>query len=323
MTVRSIAILFLITISAVASAVTIEWNNRAGFGAWPVSETGYPETNGYTIIAPLSPDSTDFSLRLMLRISPHKRGKVSFTLILKCNSAHDRYISITDSTVGLTELTYKNIVRIANIKGDTEEIFETKGKAADFSTLTIRRREGVLTLEDKKRKISLGNCPDNITAIGLYAPDDCSVRLHSGRFTHRPPLSRVLSSPFEPSEIDRLIEESTSAAAGRYGVYSSILDSEHLGMGGNYQFALLPDAYGGYLVIYLEGADTNASAWHKGMIKAHLTPSSYPGVYNTIWYDAEGNPLRHSVQASFIDDMNIRIIFPFQSSELTLRRIAG
>ncbi len=322
---RLFTTLFLAVTLLTAAASTKEWNSRAGFEPWPVDpNSGLPVAEGSQIVSPLAADTSDFSLRLILKIETPARHHSSFTILLVDSAGFQRKISLTEQTGGIPEIAERKILRLS-MTDDAGHIYSTDDYKCDidnFSIITLSRNNGVLTIHGEKHKHSFGKYPYDISGIGIAAPQECKITIHSGRWTHRPPLSRTLTSSYDISDIDRLLDNTHDVIAGHYAIYSSALDNTRLGMGGDYRLAILPDDAEGYFVLYLDGAVTNASAWQPGMVKAHLTPTFYNGVYDVKWYDADGNPLQSGVKATVADDSTLRLIFPYQSSELTLRRIS-
>ncbi len=144
-------------------------------------------------------------------------------------------------------------------------------------------------------------------------------------------VGSVVSVPNEEQSISEadifnVLEEGKFGNFELPGIYS-ILDFEqddtYARIGGVYRLAVVPS--GGsdesYDVYYLGGARENASQWTPGKRKGHLMPTPFSGVYDVEWCDAEGNWMRHDVQAEF-DQLarTLSVKFPYQSSSIRLKK---
>ncbi len=109
------------------------------------------------------------------------------------------------------------------------------------------------------------------------------------------------------------------------GIYSMLdyeQDDSYARLGGAYRLAVVPyEAGEGYYVYYMGGARENSSMWHPGMIKGRLEPTPFAGVYDVEWCDAEGEWMRHDVQAEF-DALahTFTVKFPYQGSSIRFRK---
>ncbi len=108
--------------------------------------------------------------------------------------------------------------------------------------------------------------------------------------------------------------------AGEWLVYDRTLEETLLRSGGEYRLYVLPDAKGwtGY---YASGARVRPDLWRPGAVKMELRPTPFDGRYAALWRDAEGKPLDHDITATLDEEnMILTILFPYQQSELRLKR---
>ncbi|MDE7159684.1 MAG: LysE family translocator [Muribaculaceae bacterium] len=141
----------------------------------------------------------------------------------------------------------------------------------------------------------------------------------------------VMLSPERPREAalspDTLTALADSAAdagdmlAGVWGIYDRTLDETLLRMGGDYRLALLPDS-GGWTGYYLSGARICPEKWQPGMVKMRLRRSPFDDRLDAEWHDAEGLPMSRDISAALDEEEQIlTILFPYQQSELRLKRL--
>lgn len=98
------------------------------------------------------------------------------------------------------------------------------------------------------------------------------------------------------------------------------LDEDYLRSGGAYRLALIKSG-GDYEIVYLSGAEKNADRWKPGMSKGSLKATSFPGIFNVSWIDADGEPLDKDVKGQFEREDLLIINFPYQLSTLRLKRV--
>lgn len=82
--------------------------------------------------------------------------------------------------------------------------------------------------------------------------------------------------------------------------------------GGRYTLARIGDD-----LIYVDGAQINATHWHCGMLKGRLTPTPYVGYYHLLWYDSTGRRLSDDCYAEVDENSRtIKCVFPSLSATL-------
>lgn len=140
----------------------------------------------------------------------------------------------------------------------------------------------------------------------------------------------VKSSPMDdlvvPEEaVFSALAERREGVVDPCGVYS-MLDYEHddgyARIGGAYRIAVIPAGDGDcYLLCCLGGARENAVSWPSGRLKGRMRATAFQSVYDMEWCDAEGEWMRHDVQAEF-DPLahTLTVKFPYQSSSIRFRK---
>lgn len=116
-----------------------------------------------------------------------------------------------------------------------------------------------------------------------------------------------------------------STSADRLEGYWTVLDytadDTMLRPGGRYTVAMVSNGRGSYRLIYVNGAEVNASAWKPGRIKAMLHPASLPGAYRAVWYDAEGRELDPECAVQIDTPRVMTVQFPRLLSTLRLHKV--
>lgn len=126
-------------------------------------------------------------------------------------------------------------------------------------------------------------------------------------------------------EVLSAIEQSSSSDMDLVGIYSMLdfeQDDSYARLGGSYRLAVVPgDSDDVFDLFYMRGARENAGRWRPGMKKGLLKATPFPNVFDVEWCDAEGEWMRHDVQAEF-DPLarTLTVKFPYQSSSIRFRK---
>lgn len=148
-----------------------------------------------------------------------------------------------------------------------------------------------------------------------FVPEgDCTLRIEPDRAARLsieklrlrtlPALSRRLGSGLSAAETDSLLASaplpSPRSLAGVWQLLDFDIDDKFLQLGGDYRLAILPAAEipalarlcdekpGALAAVYLSGAMNYPDDWHKGMLKAVMTPTAVSGMWRIVWADPEG-----------------------------------
>lgn len=115
------------------------------------------------------------------------------------------------------------------------------------------------------------------------------------------------------------LSQSQDPIEGYWTIFDRALDESLLQMGGEYKLAIIKEGEY-YLILYLDGARTNARQWLPGMLKGRLIPDPFPKTFSLTWFDSEGSPLSKDIKAQHEEDDILSIQFPYQSSKMRLRK---
>ena len=119
--------------------------------------------------------------------------------------------------------------------------------------------------------------------------------------------------------LEEYLADSQDPLEGYWQILDRTVDDSLMRPGGDYRLAMVR-ALDGYDLIYLSGSVVNSSAWHSGMVKAHLSPSGIGGVWNVEWYDAMLRPLSHEVKARMESGPVLTVMFPWHGAQLRVIR---
>ena len=134
------------------------------------------------------------------------------------------------------------------------------------------------------------------------------------------PGENIVDEYYDPKDLEEIFKTSEDPLEGYWTVFDRELDEDLLKLGGSYMLGCVKDDDKYYLV-YLEGANINRNAWREGDVKATLTPTHFRGVYDVTWYDSMKEPMSKDIKAQRGDGNTLTIQFPYQSSQLRLRKV--
>ncbi len=110
-------------------------------------------------------------------------------------------------------------------------------------------------------------------------------------------------------------EMSTDINEGFYTYLDRDLDESKARLGGRYRVALVASD-SGYDIVYVDGAQVNASQWSVGMLKGRLRRTQFAGYYSLLWIDAEHQAIDTDVTAMLTDAMFLTLKFPTLAGEV-------
>lgn len=144
--------------------------------------------------------------------------------------------------------------------------------------------------------------------IGEHVPEECGtitvpygvpdkVELRANRKvnveyflveTLENPASRLTTewTRRDEEELHRYLDHSTDRHEGVWRYLDRDVDAGVARAGGEYRLATVSDGDGGYLILYLSGAQVNGDKWKSGMIKGRLKPTIFVDHYDLEWMDA-------------------------------------
>ena len=158
--------------------------------------------------------------------------------------------------------------------------------------------------------------------FGFTASPAAHILVSDITVTDNTPVAKRQSTEYEDIEkLKTRLENPQDSIEGYWTLFDRTLEETLLQMGGDYRLAIIKEG-DKYLILYLSGAKTNASAWKPGMIKGRLIPDPFPETYSVVWYDSEGNPLSKDIKAQLGEGSTLLIQFPYQSSVVRLRKHA-
>lgn len=92
-------------------------------------------------------------------------------------------------------------------------------------------------------------------------------------------------------------------------------------VGGKYRIAISNNGNGGFDLIYMEGASTNAPEWKSGMLKGRLHDLGFTDHYRLEWFDAMHRTMGDECYVKIESTDVITFCFPLQGASLRFQRL--
>lgn len=138
-------------------------------------------------------------------------------------------------------------------------------------------------------------------------------------------LAEVTPHPYAPLRGGSEEPAPTGNGSGVEGTWQYLdraTDPTRAQPGGHYTLAVVParDGGEGYDIIYLDGAQTCAGAWQRGMLKGRLRPTGFVGHYALEWWDATGRRAGREAWATLGADGVLELTFPLLEASMRFSR---
>ena len=260
-----------------------------------------------TLIVRLIPDGQRAD-RIHLRAGLPSSGDFEWGLVLK-DTQGSRRIVISGNTDDLIDGDYPAAIfftdsvaciirkRVSHTSGADDYSLRITGRYGEFgsrySDYDFELRDSELV--EASAFLSRGMCLRrfDVTSVPADKPQTCAF------FEDLTGLSEYIGSSKDPRE-------------GLWTYFDRNLDYKDCMLGGRYLLACVSDGDGGYLLLYVDGAERGARIWSPLMIKGRLRPTAFAGHFDLTWTDAFGRTEPHAESsASFdLDDSLLTLDFP-------------
>ena len=131
-----------------------------------------------------------------------------------------------------------------------------------------------------------------------------------------------LDSGLDDQELQQACAPGQEAPLGMWRYLDRDNDAASARPGGFYTLAIVADParQGAYLLLYLDGARVNSTAWKAGMIKGRLTPTRFIGRYRLEWRNADKTILQDESMAILEGSDILTFTFPLHQSQMRFTR---
>jgi len=137
--------------------------------------------------------------------------------------------------------------------------------------------------------------------------------------THKD-MAAALATDYTEEQI-RALATTSGSPEGIWLFLDRDTDSRRALAGGRYRLGIVKQKDSpNYDIIYLDGAQVNASAWRCGMKKGELTPTIFSDHYDLLWYDSHMEPIEYDANASVSQGAVLTLSFPLMKSTLRFSR---
>lgn len=139
-----------------------------------------------------------------------------------------------------------------------------------------------------------------------------------------PDKTLSLTTPWTLQSLNDYLSVSTDPVEGLWSYLDRDMEPDWARLGGRYIIALVKDETG-YVILYIDGAETNRNRWSSFMIKGRLIKTIFKNHYDLVWYDAMCESIEDEAFADIKDNAILALSFPlykavirFSKSELKI-----
>lgn len=221
-----------------------------------------------------------------LRAGLPASGDFEWGLILKDTEGRSRRIVISGNTDDLHDGDYPAAVFFTDSVAHVMKRRVSLATAVDEFSLRITGRYGEFGSKYSDYDFEIGEEDIiNVSAFLSRGMRMCRFDVTSERID-RPEICRLFDSQ---ESLNEYFADTKDSREGFWTYLDRNLDYKDCTLGGQYRLACVSDREGGYLLLYISGAERGARIWTPMMIKGRLRPTAFAGHYDLIWTDAFGH----------------------------------
>lgn len=208
-------------------------------------------------------------------------------------------------------------------EGLRKEITESFNPYDGDNFWTVNIADGILTLyggdthQVKLFDIGIGSY---ITGFGFFAGWGDKVKISDIRAEWPDSQSDYFAKSISPDILKEPLMASEDPMEGYWTIFDRELEESLLKLGGFYSLACIKTGED-YYFYYLDGATVNSNNWKPGDLKAVLSPTPFPNIYDVEWIDSMKESMKKDIKAQTGEGNTLLFQFPYQSSKLRLRKI--
>lgn len=247
--------------------------------------------------------------RIHLRVGLPASGDFEWGLVLKDTGGNCRRIVISGNTDDLAESDYPAAVFFTDSVAHVMKRRVSQATAADEFSLRITGRYGEFGSKYSDYDFEIGD--EDIITVSAFL--SCGTRMRrfdvTAEHIDRPEICGLFDSQ---ENLNEYFADTKDSREGFWTYLDRNLDYKDCSLGGHYRLACVSDGDGGYLLLYMGGAERGAGLWTPMMIKGRLRPTAFTGHYDLIWTDAFGHTESEAESnASFdMDNSLLTLDFP-------------
>ena len=168
--------------------------------------------------------------------------------------------------------------------------------------------------------IDLDDSGPSVVKTGLCLSPGARVAVERTTLSTDSQAPRHILTTWTREALDQHLAMSSDPIEGYWQYQDRDMEDKWLRLGGRYTVAVVA-ASGGYDIIYLSGAQVNATQWQPGMLKGHISKTIFDGHYDLEWIDATFLPITLDAYAAFSDGVLMTLNFPVYNSQMRLSKV--
>lgn len=207
----------------------------------------------------------------------------------------------------------------------------SQGKSrSDHAVASDRGLSAVLNYNSSGAFVQIGDAAPRLTVpvdfdasagqvIGFEAPDNVRIIRNDIRTILR--AAKEFAPFADTAELTAYIAASRDPREHIWTYLDRNTDPQKCEPGGRYTIATVKDDCGGYLIVYLDGADYARGEWEPLQIKGRLRPTVFRDHFDLEWYDTRRRVVAAEANASVTTSGSVlELNFPLLNSSMRFSR---
>lgn len=252
-------------------------------------------------------------------------SKSKWRLVWNYKSQNDfNYVELTwrNTDFGDFADSRQAVVNVVEVKNGIENALKTVAFDRNLD-LSVGYNSLLVEASDGKYTVFAGG--DKYVYIGTFSSDEfnqgqCGVMstvlasVSNFVVETTPDYKRILQTQYSTDTLDRLFNSDATQYEGYWTYLDRNNDPDRARVGGRYRLALVKED-NDYLIIYVDGATTNACNWREGMIKGRLSATIFKDHYDLEWYDSMFDVIETDAHA-YIENSILTLEFPLYKTQI-------
>ena len=220
-----------------------------------------------------------------------------------------------------------------------KKLFDKVALYGGDNTIAIDERDGRMSVWiGNDLEYFVGECDAAYNASQVSLDGSLPLDVKYVAVTSEPSFAARLRGRWNPGELAEYILNHDSAVEGRWEFLDRDNNVRLASPGGKYGLSvvryepsrggdvleLVPDyadKLPAYEILYMSGAEVNASEWHPAMVKGLLYPTIFENHFDLVWFDSYMEPMAGEQWADLVPGSILSLNFPLLRAQMRFSKV--
>lgn len=208
----------------------------------------------------------------------------------------------------------------------SEKVEKFSAHRKHFNSLAVTLTDGNFEVSGGRSKLEhIANIPVSgifcVDSVSLSAEGTAEVRDFYLEQCNK--LPRATPTKWDRQNLFSHLKHSKDSTEGLWYFYGRDTEPKYAHPGGYYTLAIVRNDSAeslDYDILYINGAEVNASHWKPFMLKGGLKRTTFNDAFDLIWYDADFIEMNRDIYVNFLDYETLDISFPIYKAKFHYAR---